>query len=232
MARYYQRLLAGDLDAAAALVQEQLQQRPLDAVCDEVLLPALARARIEREESELAAEEERAVLRGTRILLRSALPPAVTAPAAPRVLGCPVQGAADALALQMLGRLLRMAGCELKIVSVRRLADEAAALGRESRPIVVAIGTLPPGGIAQAAHICRLVRGRAPGAKIVVGRWARAEDAAQADERLRSAGAEAIGATLHETLEHVLAALGEVQAEAKPVETSEHDTHAAAPRRA
>src|SRR5262249_41833640 len=43
-ARYYQRLLAGDRDEAALLIAEHLRTHPPEAVYDEILLPALARA--------------------------------------------------------------------------------------------------------------------------------------------------------------------------------------------
>jgi predicted PurR-regulated permease PerM len=226
--RYYQRLLASDQDEAAAILQTELQGKPLDAVCDEVVLPALARARTDHDDRELSAEEARAVLRGTRLMLGTALAPASVngadakdAPAV-TVLGCPVHGAADALALQMLRLLLGMAGVELKLVSARRLPEEVRALVARGEPAVVCVGVVQPGGMAQAFQACRRVRHAAADAHVVVGRWGAAAENAQADERLKSAGAVAVGVTLHETLDHVLAALGMSERDKKPRATQPH----------
>lgn len=229
--RYYQRLLARDLDEACAILSAQMRQQQLDRLCDEVVLPALVRARLERDEQELTAEEERAVLSSTRMLINSALctdthaanaaadqpGDGATANRPPlRALGCPADGPADALALRMLGLLLSMAGCELKLVAPRRLAAEVNALVKQGQRAVVCIGTLPPGGVARASHLCRRARGAAAGTQVIIGRWGWADDTTDADKRLRSAGADAIAGTLRETVEQLLGALGKSQVPEKP----------------
>ncbi len=217
-ARLYQRLLAGDVDEASGVLQERLDHQPLEEVCDELVLPALLRARVEREDGNLNADEERAVLRGTRLLIRSVLAPDVS-DVTPgrvaelvgpplRVLGCPARGAADAIALRMLGLALHSSGCELKLVTAERVVAEARALAQPGRPAVVCIGTLPPGGLANAAHLCRRLRTRVPGVRVIIGRWGSTDEAGASDARLRNVGAESVGATLRETLALILAALG------------------------
>ncbi len=56
--RYYQRLLACDLDEACTILSSEMRRQPLDALCDAVVLPVLVRARLERDGEELNAEEE------------------------------------------------------------------------------------------------------------------------------------------------------------------------------
>ena len=227
--RYYQRLLARDLDEACAVLTAEMRQQPLDVLCDTVVLPALVRARIEHDAEELNADEERAVFSSTRMLLNSTLclgaaangvadkgshadhpAPAPEAPR-PRVLGCPTDGPADAVALRLLGLLLPMAGCELKLVAPRRLAREVQALMKHGHRPVVCIGTLPPGGVARASHLCRRIHAAAPAARAIVGRWGWIDDTTEADQRLRAAGADAIAGTLHDTVEQILTALGKDQ---------------------
>jgi predicted PurR-regulated permease PerM len=219
--RYYQRLLARDLDEACAIVTAELRHQALDTLCDEVVLPAMVRARLDHDEDALSADEERAVLAGTRVLINSALcgearPPADAAngDAGPPtvVLGCPAHGPADALAMRLLGLLLPLAGCELKLVAPRRLTTQVRALAKHQKPAIVCIGVVPPGGLAQVAHFCRRAHAAAAGVHVVVGRWGWADDTTIADQRLRAAGADAITGTLQETVEQVLSALGKKRA--------------------
>ena len=56
-AAYYQRLLAKDQDEAAAIVDDALRTQALDAVYDEVLIPALVAAKRDREQGTLAVED-------------------------------------------------------------------------------------------------------------------------------------------------------------------------------
>jgi predicted PurR-regulated permease PerM len=213
--RYYQRLLAGDQDDAADLLYQRMQDSAPEAVFDDLVIPALVRARADREEDEVTPAEERTVLHATRALINSTLTPDTeasdpterTAPP-PMVLGCPAHGARDGLALRLFGLVLQSAGCELKLVSPQRVVEEAQALNGQGQVVIVCIAAVPPGGLWKAAHLCRRLRARVPAAKVLVGRWGGGEDAATADARLRALGAEWVGTTLHESVEHVGAALG------------------------
>ena len=93
-AAYYQRLLAKDQDEAAAIVDDSLRTQALDAVYDEVLIPALVAAKRDREQGALAAEDLQFIVQATRAIIEDigaqSLPPA-PAPAAD-----PAGDAADA----------------------------------------------------------------------------------------------------------------------------------------
>lgn len=60
--RVYQRLLAGDTEEAAELLEEHTEDKPLVAVYDELLLPALDTAQRHRHRGELDAERHQFVL--------------------------------------------------------------------------------------------------------------------------------------------------------------------------
>ncbi len=63
---YYQRLLAEDTDEAARIVEEYSKDHPLEAVYDDLILPALGRARRDRRNEQLPEAEERYVWSATR----------------------------------------------------------------------------------------------------------------------------------------------------------------------
>jgi hypothetical protein len=93
----------------------------------------------------------------------------------------------------------------LEVASPTLLAAELMGGAREHGAGVVVIGALPPGGLAHARYLCKRFKAEVPGLRIVVARWGVAEDGAEAARQaLRSAGADAIGATLAETRDLVV----------------------------
>src|SRR5262249_50304167 len=118
-ARYYQRLVAGDSDEAALLLEDHLKSGQVEEIYDTVVLPALVQARIDREENRLDAGDERYIFRATRELLDHVIAhheargePERAAASPARVLGCPARGRLDVLGLELLKRLLRATGRE------------------------------------------------------------------------------------------------------------------------
>jgi predicted PurR-regulated permease PerM len=64
--RVYQRLIAGDDEEAAELAQEYLKDKPLEAAYDDVLIPALAQAELDRHRGKLDEARLAAVRQGIR----------------------------------------------------------------------------------------------------------------------------------------------------------------------
>ena len=121
------------------------------------------------------------------------------------IYGVPARGDADAVGLGMLRDVLGQAGVGLEVASPTLLAAELVGGARANGAGVVVVGALPPGGLAQARYLCKRLKAEAPGVRIVVARWGVSEDGAEAARQaLRSAGADAIGATLAETRDLVL----------------------------
>jgi CheY-like chemotaxis protein len=214
MMQYYQRLLAHDQDEAAELVEEFLQQQPLEALYDEVLLPALVLAGRDRERRAISAEDERFVLNATRDIVESQETPPLPAESLPPesckvdlrlVLARPARSAADELALMMLRQLLEPLGCQVEIQSPKGLAVELLDQARDSCPFLVVIAAVPPGGLSQAQYLCRRLRHHCPQTKVLVGRWGQQERAEEMRARLRQAGADLVGTTLRESRDQVIA---------------------------
>jgi hypothetical protein len=216
---YYQRLLARDQDEATELVLDRVKAAPPERVYDELLVPALNYAKRDRERDELAEADEQFILRATREIVedlgeRQAAEAekegdsgegGAESPSPIHVLGCPGRDEADELALEMLGQVLDPARWRVEVLSVEMLSAELVALAGEKAPAVVCIGALPPGGLAHTRYLCKRLRARLPGVKIVVGRWGLKGNVEQNREQLREAGADEVATTLLETRDRLQA---------------------------
>jgi hypothetical protein len=225
---YYQRLLAGDEDEAAELVQARVKDQPPEKVYDEVLLPALVLAREDAEKGILDPGRRQFVLDVTRRVVdevvghehrlkllasgKEKLTPSgeLTEPRGGRtlVLACPAHGDADELALRMLALLLRDENYQVEVLSAAALTSEVIDRVREAAPAVVCVGALPPGGLARAGYLCKRLRSQFPDLKIVVGRWEQKEDFEKTTARLLEAGANRVAASLLEARREIVPLAG------------------------
>jgi hypothetical protein len=208
---YYQRLLARDQDEATELVDAFLEDHPAEMVYDQVLVPALVLAKRDRERHTLAAEDEGFILNVTRDILNDLVSPQEACgttseeplPEQPKIsiLGCPARDAEDELALHMFRQLLQgdHVHCQVEILSAQTLCGELVSHVEQERPDLVCIAALPPGGETLCRYLCKRLRSHFPDLKIVVGRWGLAEGLDKVRERLTSAGANAVAASLLES---------------------------------
>jgi predicted PurR-regulated permease PerM len=211
---YYQRLLAGDQDEAAEIVEEHLENHPFEETCDEVMVPTLNYAKRERALGRLAENDQQFIFQATREILEDldGLKPGASSPAAMikkapttprvRILGCPARDDADELALLMFGHLLDPARYELMRLPDETLASEVIDQIVEKGPSLVCISSLPPGGLAQTRYLCKRLRNRFPDLKIIVGRWGTRSENNWSS--LLAAGADKVGTTLVETRDQVI----------------------------
>jgi predicted PurR-regulated permease PerM len=224
---YYQRLLAEGDAEAARIASEYATDHPIEAVYDDLILPALGRARRDRRHEQLTETEERRVWQTTREIVlglhakRQAGQLAAEAEGgvAPstaarplrtiRVLASPVRDEADELGLMMLGHLLDPARWTIELTSPQLLASEVIALVESTRPAVVCLGALPASGLAaRTRYLSKRLRARFPELRIVVGRWGLSEGDGAARRQLEAAGASYVGTTLVETHAHLQTVYG------------------------
>jgi predicted PurR-regulated permease PerM len=206
---YYQRLLARDRDEAEKLVLERAKDSPPEGVFDGLLVPALNLAKRDLERDDLPNTDEQFVVRATREIIgdlgdrQAALaapePPPDHALTRPRLLACAADGEADLLGVEMLTRLLDSARWDVERLGNESLSSEVLAAVAETSPAVICIGSIPPGGLAHTRYLCKRLRTRFPGMKILVGRWGLKGDVEQNREQLREAGADLMATTLAET---------------------------------
>jgi hypothetical protein len=210
--RYYQRLLAEDEDEASEIVEEFLRSHPVEQLFDDLLIPALATAKRDFVRHRLSKEGLEFIVRATYEIIQDLAPREAAAPAAAgsqppeaagsrtRVLGYPVKDKADELALEMFRQLSAPARFEVEVTSAEMLSAEIVAMVETSRPAVVILAALPPGGLAQARYLCKRLRARHPEVRILVGRWGHRDDGAQENwDVLLSTGADHVSRSLLET---------------------------------
>jgi predicted PurR-regulated permease PerM len=205
---YYQRLLADDQGEAAEIIDHHLANGEGETVYDEIMLPALNYAERDRIEGRLSVEEEAALVRATERLLADlgevrgralAEESEATGPSF-AVLGCPIEGAADAVALGMLAHILP-APVELRITVGAMMSSDIIALVREEGFRVICIADLPPSTATKSRYLVKRLRVALPEVRIIVGRWGPEKFADEGDKALLSAGVDVVTTSLLETRE-------------------------------
>jgi hypothetical protein len=227
---FYQRLLARDEDEAADVVEEYLGTHPPDDIYDRVFLPALVLARENRDSGELSSADEQFIVTATREILGEVVAPA-RAPATedhgehaveefgepPLVFACPARDELDELVLLMAQQLLESRRCHFEVLSAKVLTAEVMERVARQKPALVAVGSLPPGGLGQTRYLCKRLRRQFPELKLLVARWdCENHDGARARERLRSAGATQVATSLLQFREQLLPHVQVVRAAPRP----------------
>src|SRR6266852_2208445 len=201
---YYQRVLAADEREAAELVREAAAASSREAVYDSILVPALARARHDRETGQLTSIEYAHVVEATRQVLGRAaqhIAPETTPPTTPSgsaaviVAGCPAHDEADRVGLEMLARLLEPAGYTVRIAPAGGLVSEMMAAVQAAGPGLICLGSL--GESSNVRHLVKRLRSACPKIPIVVGCWG-PQGSAEVRTELCSAGADDVVTSLAE----------------------------------
>lgn len=223
-AAFYQRLLAGDTDEAAIVVRDVEKARGLEAIPDEVVLPALRLARRDRERGGLAAQDETFILDSAETVLAkltvaSASPE--TSPANTLLLACPSHHRAEELAAQMLEMVLRGTGCQLDTVNTRTLPVDIEARIESEKVALLFIAVIPPGGLPQCRYLCRRIRRKFPDLPIVVGYFGKARHFDKLLVKLRAAGASYVNTSIAQTRGQILAMMPGPASENAPPSTIE-----------
>ncbi len=182
--RWYQRVLNRDQDGATALLDQALKTRPLEDVCDEIVIPTLARAEQDREDGFLEKRDVVFIWRVVRdwlddledrddIVLSSPpeLPPStwnrfefglLEEIADQELVGIATNGGADALVLRMLNLLLRPSGVRLRVISATgsplRISDKVEQLGCG----LIVMSHLPPLGLTRTRYLIKRLRHAIP----------------------------------------------------------------------
>ena len=183
--RFYQRLVALDQEEAAELAHDFVEKHGEVALCDELFIPAIGRAKRGRERDELSERRSGVLFDAIRRIAEETIPE--KPPAAERAL-CIVaaRDQADELAAALLARLLPSA----------RVTDEAQA---ECNTVL--ISAVPPHSVAHAVYLCRSLSKRLPKSTLIVGLWISEVDVSRAATRLRKAGAAQVLTRFGEALE-------------------------------
>ena len=256
--RVYQRLVAGDQEEAAELVERYCVERPLVEVYDTMLISALALAETHWHRGELDEARHKFVLQSVKELVEDRgerqqeienaqnrketdgdSSPVITANPSPRCIVClPAHTEADEIAGMMLSQLVAMPGCLVQIVPVASDASELGDLIQQLHADVVCISALPPAAGMHARHLCKRLRGRFPEAHLVVGLWTAQGDLNKAKERMGCGAAVQVVATLADAQQQIRLLIQPLLPESdKPVQPEDAPrvpagTHSGTPRAA
>jgi predicted PurR-regulated permease PerM len=211
--RVYQRLLAGDQEEAAELVDDDLQSKPLVEVYDTLLIPALALAETDWHRGELDEGRHQFVLQSLKEIIQetgegrqeSQAKEAVEDGSAPRpcILCLPARDEADEIAAMMLSQLLATGECLVQSAAFTAAAGDLADLVERRKPDVVCVSATPPAAVMHARHLCKHLRGRFPQVPVVVGLWNAQDDLGKAKVRIGGGGTTHVVASLAAAQEQV-----------------------------
>lgn len=200
---FYQRLAAHDHDEAADILDKELTEHPPEQVSDQILVPVLAQARRDCGAGRLSDDDLRFVTSSVRELAEEVIEvksgDTGDRGSAVRIAIIPAKDGVDQAAAEVFSRLLDSGAWEVEVAPPNTLTSELIDLVDKTRPPIVVIAALPPGGLTHTRYLCKRLRLRFPELKIVVGRWAAPEEDSPGWTQLGSAGADQVTPTLEGT---------------------------------
>lgn len=196
--RLYQRLVAVNINAASAVVDEELKNNDLAQVYDNVILPALVMTEVDRHAGSMDQQRADLVLEGVRELIDDCgeYPNAqqvsrgatgLEAEFAKVTVFClPARDLADELAALMFTQLLKARGFTAQHASAASLTGELLDQIGKEQSCVLCISGVPPLAATHVRYLYRRLRARFERLPIVIGMWSGGPDAQRVAERLPS----------------------------------------------
>ena len=176
--RFYQRLVALELDEAMEIAEKHVAAHGLIAALDDVLVPALGLAGVDRRKGTLEPARERYIFEAMRGIVENLpAPDGRSAPAGVECCIVPAHAEADRIAARMLA-----------LTAPARIVELDA---RDACRTIV-VSAAPPQAASHAAYAARRLHSRFPEARIVVALWAAEGDLARPRDRLGRLGVDAV----------------------------------------
>jgi hypothetical protein len=85
------------------------------------------------------------------------------------------------------------------VIGIGKAPAEVVAWVDLHRPALLCIGSVAPGGLSQAKHLCKRLRSQHPALTIVVGRWGLHDEKDADRQHLLAAGADYVETTVLDT---------------------------------
>ncbi|MBG6082732.1 putative PurR-regulated permease PerM [Rubrivivax gelatinosus] len=196
--RLYQRLLAGDVEEAIELAEQEVRSGSLQAFLRDTGVPALQQASLAHARS--GAEHRHRVVSGMAALLhelRQSSPAPAPAEGAARVLCIGLRSELDSLAAEMLALTLAAAGADARHVPAAGLSVEQIGRLPLDGVDAVVLSAFNPAPEVNARFVCRRLRRREPGLRIVLAPW-NAATTLRTPEAAADLGVDHVAATLDE----------------------------------
>ncbi len=172
--RFYQRLLSRDEHEAAQLLKRAGGAEPGPETLDTIVVPALRALRADVRRGGLPDDVSESVARTARELAVGFL--SETAPAQPMagsaVVACiPAADAVDQSAAEILAAAIRARGVTATAAGPNQFLGEMLEAAERDGATIIVISSVPPVGVVHVRRVCKAVRRRLPGARLVVGSW-------------------------------------------------------------
>ena len=179
--RFYQRMLAMDVEEASELAKEYLRDKPLIEFYDQIAIPALSLAEEDRHRGRLDEDLKHFIIENTRLLITELSerpekigdgePKEQLKPREPQsteeILCLPARDEADELASTMLAQLLEQRGLKARALPTGSLAGESLQEVSRSEARIICVAAVPPFGFMHARYLCRRLRAHNPQLKLV-----------------------------------------------------------------
>jgi predicted PurR-regulated permease PerM/methanogenic corrinoid protein MtbC1 len=204
--RFYQRLLAMDLQESETLLKEFHAKHTIDETCEDLLLPALKlieqdlhTGALDEGRYEFVVEKMKEVMSELFNSIRKE-----DDRIAPSGLVLCIAGrdAVDEAASMIFSVFLRTKGIHSEWVTAEALAGELVELVENKQPAAICVSALPPAAVTHAKYLCKRLRSRFPKVPLLIGLW-QAPDLEKATEALTEAGADRLVNNLHEGFSQV-----------------------------
>lgn len=226
--RVYQRLLAGDQEEAAELIEQVRKEHPLVEIYDTILIPVLYQGEKDRVHNQIDQEALGFIFESVRDIVDdlgeteretqlSNLPPEadgaesaniphfpMTQP--PSVLCITPATTIDQIVATMLTQVIEFTGCDVRSIALHTV-PESDPLAEAGAVELVYISAMPPGAISHARQLRRRLRGRFAKAQLVVGLWNYQGDLSDAATRVGVTSTSTV-ASLAAALQPILTRLG------------------------
>ena len=216
-AQLYQRLLAMDQSEARTIVDSFLEGRSLIELYDSVLIPALGLAEQDRHNGTIDTTHEEFLFLSINEMIaeyseyhpvlsspgeeEADLPP--TAQFTGRILCLPAHDKADEITAVMLAQLLEQKGYVALSLPHGTSPIDMLAVVHPERDDVICISALLPYAFAPARGICKQIRGRFPGIKLVTCIWGFKGDVEKAKARFERNQPDRLVISLAEAMEQI-----------------------------
>jgi hypothetical protein len=212
--RVYQRLLSQDQKEARELLHKYREERGLECVYDQVMIPALAMAERDRQTGQVDAERQSFICQAMRKLIEELGDAQRTANATAAqvevdqtpdsaanvvrspiskessmiVLCLPAHEEADEIVGLMLAQLLELKGLRAIAASEVSLASEMLELVQKHQAGAVCISALPPAALSHSRYLCKRLHVKFPELPTLVGLWTSKVDPKKSLDRLMTIG--------------------------------------------
>lgn len=187
--RFYQRLVALDLDEANEMAEKHAAAHGLIATLDDILVPALGLVGADRRKGALEPARERFIFDAMRRVAEDLEEPGTqTTQAGTPCRIVPAHDEADRVAA---------------LILARAVPAQVTDIDAKDDSRVIVVSAAPPQAASHAAYAARRLRSKFPDARIIVALWAAEGDLARPSERLAHLGVDAVVARVADAIKEV-----------------------------